>query len=290
MVSVGIIGVGNWGKNLLRVFDKLSTVKWTAYKESKETERWIKEHYPAVRITREYSEILNDKTVDAVIISTPISTHYKIAKDALAAGKHVFVEKPLALNKNEVKELYDLARKKKLVLFVGYIFLYHPCYIELKKLVGNDAPVMIETDWKKYGSFGESIFQNLAVHDWTLVYDLTGNPPDSFVMKTKKGVKTDADIISLCLESKKYNAIIKIDRVSKKKEKRVTVKTRSGKEFVWKDNTILVSEKSRLKPIFRNEKEPLQEEVAAFLSCIKEGVSPDDADSNIFIAKLSEKF
>jgi UDP-2-acetamido-3-amino-2,3-dideoxy-glucuronate N-acetyltransferase len=106
---IALIGAGRWGKNLLREFDKLSVVASVCHLKNPKTTQWLKNSFPHIRHTNSYKDILRDPTVEAVVIATPVKTHYRIAREALLAGKHVFVEKPLAQTAAEAKELSDLA-------------------------------------------------------------------------------------------------------------------------------------------------------------------------------------
>ena len=120
-MNIGIIGLGRWGRNLLRIFDELVNVKLCVHNGNPDTQDWIKNNYPDQSISLDYFDILNDDSIDAIVIATPINSHYQIAKDALNAGKHVFVEKPITMNSEQAKILVDLAGKR--ILFVGHIFL-----------------------------------------------------------------------------------------------------------------------------------------------------------------------
>src|SRR5437667_11463413 len=118
-MKVGVIGYGYWGPNLVRNFAELegAEVKWCADKRA-ERRAVVKKRYPSINVTDDVQPILDDVDVTAVVIATPVSTHYAFAKQALERGKHVLVEKPMARSVTEGQELVELADKKRLVLMV----------------------------------------------------------------------------------------------------------------------------------------------------------------------------
>ncbi len=135
-VRVGVVGAGYWGKNLVRNFHTLGALE-TVCDVNEETLARVRREYH-VATMKDFGTVLNDPIVDAVVIAAPAAQHYELAGKALRAGKHVFVEKPLALNAREGKELVELAKEKGLVLMVGHILEYHPAIVELNRLVKRD--------------------------------------------------------------------------------------------------------------------------------------------------------
>ncbi|MBS3121389.1 Gfo/Idh/MocA family oxidoreductase [Candidatus Woesearchaeota archaeon] len=136
MTKIGIIGAGKWGINHLRIFSELSSSVSSNYcnliglsdiDQNKET---LAKQYSTQFFT-DYKKML--PLVDAVSVVVPTNYHYEIVKECLNAGKHVLVEKPITLSSEKAKELVELAKKKKLILSVGYLFRFNPAVIELKK-------------------------------------------------------------------------------------------------------------------------------------------------------------
>ncbi|MDP2923732.1 MAG: Gfo/Idh/MocA family oxidoreductase, partial [Candidatus Omnitrophota bacterium] len=119
-IRLAVIGVGYWGLNLVRVFSRLSVLYAICDSDPNKLVE-AKKIYPKVNTTLSYADILNDKTISAVVISTPAESHYNLAKEALLADKDVFVEKPLALNMEEGRELLELSEKNKKILRVGHL-------------------------------------------------------------------------------------------------------------------------------------------------------------------------
>ncbi len=135
MIRVGQAGLGYWGPNLARNFGELADLRWLCDLSPELLARASTRH-PRARTTTDFEELLADPELDAVVIATPVVTHYELAKQALAADKHVFVEKPQAQTSAEAEELLGLAQESGLVLMPGYLLLYHPAIERLKELVG----------------------------------------------------------------------------------------------------------------------------------------------------------
>src|ERR1043166_151413 len=121
MITLTQVGCGYWGPNLLRNFSTQPDclVKWVA-EQSPERRKYVEQHFPKSRTSAVWQDCVNDPSVDAVVIATPASTHFGRAKAALQGGKHVFVEKPLAMNTREADELIELAATAKRTLMVGH--------------------------------------------------------------------------------------------------------------------------------------------------------------------------
>ncbi len=138
MINIGIIGLGHWGPNYIRCFSKLhevGVVKGCDVKE--ENLIRIKDLYPFINLTTDYRDFLEDNNIDAIIVATPASTHYKIVKECLEYGKDVLAEKPLTLIPEESLELAELSAKINRILMVGHTFLYNPGIIKLKEYIKN---------------------------------------------------------------------------------------------------------------------------------------------------------
>jgi predicted dehydrogenase len=126
MITIGVIGAGHWGPNLIRNFygGRASRVDWICERDEARLAQ-LHDRFPLVRVTRDAAEVFADPAVHAVVISTPTSTHYDLARGALAAGKDVLVEKPITTRSSEAQELGDIAAKAGRVLMVGHVFLYN---------------------------------------------------------------------------------------------------------------------------------------------------------------------
>ncbi len=124
--GIGVIGCGYWGKHYVRIFQELPQTRVVQASDlSDESLQIIHKYHPAVGLTRDYRDILKDPSIDAVIVATPATKHYEIAKECLQAGKHVLVEKPLATTLEDGERLVELSYKHDRTLMVGHTFLYN---------------------------------------------------------------------------------------------------------------------------------------------------------------------
>jgi predicted dehydrogenase len=166
-MKLGLIGYGYWGPNLLRNFAETPGVSVARCVDQRpERCELVRRRYPGVQVSSRAADIFEDAAITAVVIATPVSTHYPLAKQALEAGKHVLVEKPLTRTVAEAEELVELARKKGRVLMVDHVFVYSPPVVKMKEIV----------DSGRLGKlfFVDSVRINLGLfqHDVNVVWDL----------------------------------------------------------------------------------------------------------------------
>ncbi|MFH1018504.1 MAG: Gfo/Idh/MocA family oxidoreductase [Pseudomonadota bacterium] len=180
-MSIALLGSGYWGKNLLRNFHSLGALGMVcdASSEARERARGIVQEVP---IHDNVDPALRDPKISAVVIATPAVTHFDLAKKALAAGKDVFVEKPLALRLTEGNELVKLAHDRQRVLMVGHILQYHPGLLKLKEMVDAGELGKIEYIYSNRLNFGkirkeENILWSFAPHDISIMLWLIGAAP-----------------------------------------------------------------------------------------------------------------
>jgi predicted dehydrogenase len=140
MIRIAVAGAGHWGPNLIRNFhnNHTSEVAWVADRDASRLEQ-VNDRFPDVRLAANIEPALKDSSVDAVVVATPTSTHYAVAKAALQAGKHVLVEKPIAQDSEEGLELVELAQKTKRVLLVGHVFVYNPAVRRVKHYLAEQT-------------------------------------------------------------------------------------------------------------------------------------------------------
>ena len=180
-IRIGLVGLGYWGPNLARNLADASAFEISHLCDLRATAlETLTRRYPAVPATTRYDELLRDDSIDAIAIATPVSTHFELAMAALEAGKHVFVEKPLAVSSEEGRELIDAAESRDRVLMPGHTFLYSPAVTTIKGLI--DA-----------GELGDIYFVsssrvNLGLHqpDVSVVWDL--GPHDFSILRYWLGV------------------------------------------------------------------------------------------------------
>jgi predicted dehydrogenase len=180
LVRVGQAGLGNWGKNLARNFAELADLTWLC--DSDPTKREIAARYPQARWAESFDEMLADPELEAVVVATPVPTHFQLAQRALRAGKHVFVEKPPAMRASEMEELVALAEELGLVLMPGHLLLYHPGIAKLKELVVSGELGEIRYVYGNRVNLGvirtnENALWSLGVHDLSVILHLMDEEP-----------------------------------------------------------------------------------------------------------------
>lgn len=184
-IRVGVIGAGNWGKNVVRNFSELGALAAVA-EASPELREGLQDIYPGVRILEDFAPLLEDPSIGAIAIATPAPTHYEIAKNALEAGKDVFVEKPMTLRKRESEELVEIASANDRILMVGHLLLYQPAiqWIKAKLEEGFLGDLYsLHQERVKLGRarYVENVTWSLGVHDLAvLLYLIDENPSEVF--------------------------------------------------------------------------------------------------------------
>ena len=139
-VSIACVGIGYWGKNLVRNFYDLPGCRLSVCCDlDTDLLHTAAGRYPGVAVTEDYERLLEDPSVDGVVLASPAKDHYEMARMALEAGKHTYVEKPLTLLTQDAEELCRLSESRELVLMVGHLMEYHPAIGALKQYVSDGA-------------------------------------------------------------------------------------------------------------------------------------------------------
>jgi predicted dehydrogenase len=192
MINLAQIGVGYWGPNLLRnaVANPLCKVK-TVSDLSKERQDYVKNLYPSIRVTANTDDIFNDPEIDAVIIATPVHTHYQLAIQALQSGKHVLVEKPMATTIKEIDHIASVAKKGNLVAMVGHTFIYNSAVRYVKNLIDRGDIGEIRYIYSQRLNLGRirsdvDALWNFAPHDISIIQYWLDNPTPLSV--TRNGI------------------------------------------------------------------------------------------------------
>ena len=180
-VRVGQAGLGYWGPNLARNLAELAELRWLC-DVSEDVLSEASAPHPQAQTTTSFDELLTDPQLDAVVIATPVVTHYELSKQALLAGKHVFVEKPQAQSSAEAEELVALAEQNGLVLMPGYLLLYHPALAMLKRLVdeGELGDVLyVYGNRQNLGKIrrDENALWSIGAQDLSMILHLVGEEP-----------------------------------------------------------------------------------------------------------------
>ena len=201
-VRLGHAGLGYWGPNVARNFADLAEVRWLC-DLSPDVLSAASERHPDARTTMDFDELLADPELDAVSIATPVVTHYDLAKRALLAGKHVFVEKPPAQSSAEAEELVALAEERGLVFMPGYLLLYHPAVTKLKELVeaGELGEVLyLYGNRQNLGQIrrDENALWSLGAHDLSVLVHLVGEEPTEAWARGESFLREGVEDVVFC--------------------------------------------------------------------------------------------
>ncbi|MEP6976777.1 MAG: Gfo/Idh/MocA family oxidoreductase [Thermoleophilia bacterium] len=200
--TVGVAGLGYWGPNLARNFDELAELTWLA-DLSPELQEKFAARYPNARVTGDFDELLADDALDAVVIATPVPTHYELAKKALEAGKHVLVEKPPAMTAAEMDELVALASARDLVLMPGHLLLYHPGVLKLKELIDAGELGDVLCVYGNRQNLGivrtnENALWSLGVHDLSVILYLLDEEPSDAIAHGRDFLTEGVEDVVFC--------------------------------------------------------------------------------------------
>ena len=183
MINIGIIGYGYWGPNLVRNFAETpgARVSWVSDLDSAKLDL-VRRRFPAVGVSTNYRELLEDPTTDAIAIATPVHTHYEIALEALRAGKHVWLEKPMTETSVQARRLVEEAERQKRVLLVDHTFLYTGSVMKMSELIHSGEVGRIyyyDSTRVNLGLFQRdvSVISDLAVHDFSILDYLLAEHP-----------------------------------------------------------------------------------------------------------------
>ena len=183
-VRVGMAGLGRWGRHLLRNFATLpgSDLRWCCDPDPDVLAQQAAA-YPNARPTTSFDDLLDDAELEAVVLATPVPTHHALARQALEAGKHVFVEKPMTFSAAEARDLRDVVQRTGGTLMVGHLLRYHPAVVKLRELIDVGELGDVRYVYGERVNLGtirpdENALWSLGVHDVSVVLHLLGDDPD----------------------------------------------------------------------------------------------------------------
>jgi predicted dehydrogenase len=272
---VAVIGTGRWGRRLIRVLGDLGVLVVACNRGSVDGQAWVRSAYPSVRVSSSAADAIDDPSIDCVVIATSIPSHASLAVAALAAGKHVFVEKPLAMTSADawgVVEAADLADRR---LFVGHTFLYDAGFEQLHGLLAHDPARHASFVWLKYGTFDEPLIWNLLPHEVGLAMWLIGQPESIEIVEHAAG-PTELDRLRLRIgfADPDQSSLIEIDRISASRTKTAQVSTRSGAAYLWRDGELAEGPDRGDRAPSAVAEESLVREMRAFLASVATGDAP----------------
>jgi predicted dehydrogenase len=319
-IKVGIVGCGYWGPNLIRNFKALSDCHLKVVCDASEARlTHIRSLYPEVQTAPDYNQMLTNSHVDAVIIATSVKMHYPMARASLLAGKHTFVEKPMADSSEHCEELINIARKKGLVLMTGHTFLYSPVVRKIKEIVDNGDIGDIRYISSRRLNLG--LFQkdinvtwDLAPHDISIILYIMGEQPLAVNCRGSAHITPGIeDVTTMCLSfAKQRSAVVQSSWLDPRKVREMTI-VGSKRMIVYDDVAPL--EKIRIFDVrvetpphydtfaefqyayhygdiyvpYIKQEEPLKMECQHFLDCIKNGTQPlTDGQNGLELVRILE--
>jgi predicted dehydrogenase len=304
-INIGVIGCGYWGPNLVRNFRALSDCRMKVMCDISESRlRHLRSIYPEVSGETDYNHLLNGADLDAVVVATSVRHHYAMAKASLLAGKHTFIEKPMASSAEECEDLIAIAKKRGLILMVGYTFLFSPAVRKIKEIIDRDDIGEIRYISARRLNLG--LFQkdinvawDLAPHDISIIQHIMKERPLSINCRGAANVTPGVeDVTTMNLHfTNSRSAIIHSSWLDPRKIREMTI-VGSKRMIVYDD--VASQEKIRIfdarverpphydtfaefhfayhygdiyAPYIKQD-EPLKTECQHFLDCIKNGETP----------------
>jgi predicted dehydrogenase len=202
VTTIAQIGLGRWGVNLARNFNELTRLAWVCDTDEASL-AGLRARFPSARCTASVDEVLADPAVEAVVVATPVPTHASLADRALAAGKHVFVEKPMALTAEEAERLVARAEERDLVLMPGHLLLYHPGVRKLKAIVDSGELGDVLYAYGNRQNLGtirkdENALWSLGVHDLSVILHILGEEPSELWARGESFLKEGVEDVVFC--------------------------------------------------------------------------------------------
>ena len=318
MPNIAVVGMGNWGMNLVRVYNQLESL-YIGCDSDLNKINFARNHYHNVKFTDSFSEILNDRKVDGIVISTPSPTHYELARKAMLADKAVYIEKPMTLDSGEAEDLVALAENKRLPLMVGHLLRYHPAVHKIKELIEKNELGDIYYIYSQRTNLGtirkdENALWSFAPHDISVILYLLGNEIDTVSARGGAYLQKDVeDVVFLNIQYKdKTMANLQLSWLDPYKERKFTIV--GSKKMVTFDD-MQHTEKIRIcdKGVHKEPgyvsygdsltlrfgdinipkidiTEPLKLECQHFLECIDKNKEPDTSGRDgVKVVKILEK-
>ncbi len=301
MLRVGIAGLGYWGSNVARNLDRLPgcELAWCCDTDAERRER-MRAAFPGARFSADPGEMLADESLDAVAVATPVPTHAALAELALGAGKHCFVEKPLACDVASAERLVGLAAERGLVLMVGHLLAYHPALVALKELCASGELGEIRYVYSQRLNLGrlradENALWSLGAHDVSAILALTDELPARVSARGESYVRDGVeDVVFGHLGfADGLAAHVHVSWLDPRKERRLTVvgsRRMATFDDMEAERTLTIYDKGfdpdvaaegdyvarsgeqRSPAISR--REPLRIELEHFLECLRGGTAP----------------
>ncbi len=295
--AIAAIGSGYWGKNLIRNHHEIGSLKMICDK-NEALLKSFEAQYPGLETCLAANDVYGNPDIDGIVIATPAETHYNLAREALLAGKHVYVEKPLVLDEKEAQDLIKIAKEQHLILMVGHLLQYHPIFLKLKELTLNGDLGRINYIYSNRLNLGkirreENILWSFAPHDISMILALAEDEPESvFATGGYYLHKKIADVTTTHLEFKSgLQAHIFVSWLHPFKEQKLVVvgdrkmavfnDTKAWEDKLWLyphkikwEHNIPIPAMAEPEKVSVVQQEPLRQECEHFLRCIATGEQP----------------
>jgi UDP-2-acetamido-3-amino-2,3-dideoxy-glucuronate N-acetyltransferase len=303
--KVAVVGCGLWGRNIVRNFYNLGALH-TVCDIDNENLKKVTAEYSGINLTNDFNEIINNPEITAVAVVVPSHLHYRLVKQALMAGKHVYVEKPISTVAQEAEDLAKLAKERNLTLMVGHLLLYHPAVNRAKMLIQEGVLgdiVYAQSDRLNVNFFknDRSVMWDLAPHDVSMISYVIGREPLNVISAV--GCSSDRneimDITHLSIEFE-GGVIGQISDSWITHEKHVKLMVRGTKATLFLDDT-LPEHKLKVYDNFVPNKmldieldyleiEPLKLECQHFITCCQKGQKArSDGENGLSVTRILEQ-
>jgi predicted dehydrogenase len=317
-VNVALIGCGYWGPNLARNFYQLPNAQLVTCCDLDERKLEQMQRLYPTRVTQDYGSVLADSSVEAVALATPAGSHHTLARAALLAGKHVFVEKPLTMSSAEAESLIDLAQQQSRVLMVGHVFQYNPAVLKIKELIDSGQIGQVYYLYSNRVNLGRvqsdvNALWNIAPHDVSIsLYLLDVMPVEVSARGAAYLNGRVEDVVFLAMQFPEgVMAHVQVSWLDPSKVRRMTV-VGSERMIVYDDVASEGKVKIYDKGVYRKGDpiygefqyklhsgdiyipkiemtEPLRNECAHFVECVLEGARPlTDGESGLRVVRVLE--
>jgi predicted dehydrogenase len=295
-LSVAVVGCGKWGRNLVRNYHELGVLT-AVHDSNEELAKHFAKQYNVESLS--FADILENPNIDAVVIAVPSAAHYHLARNALIAGKHAFVEKPLAMSLPESQDLLDLAKTHNATLMTGHLLQFHPSFMAIREelakgVIGNILHIQSNRMNVSRMRVNEDCIWDLAPHDISMILSITKDMlPIDVKCETFKGFSRDiVDTATIFLRFEDgVKAQICLSHLHAPKEHRMVVTGDKGILVFddvqpWSKKLALYRYQARSEdaaiqmtssePVYYNlkEEEPLKLECQHFIECIQKGYVP----------------
>ena len=306
--NIAVVGCGYWGKNLVRNFAELGSLAAICDPDDELAKKYSKKFSTK---NMSFKELCKDKSIQGIVLAVPASLHSSMAIDAMKNHKHVFVEKPLAMNQSEARKMIDASRENNVKLMVGHLLQYHPVFKKIKEIVNLNIIGKLNYIYSNRLSLGklrtvEDVIWSFAPHDISMILSLAKDNPVYVQARTANTIQTniaDHSIISMKFQSG-LKAHIFSSWLHPYKEQKLVVTGEFGiLEFNdtkdWNEKlSILFYEKETIKGnlslklleqkfIETEETEPLKNECIHFSEVVNNGISPDtDGTEGLNVLKV----